>query len=148
MFDEPHSYLTGAMEPGAIERLIFLPGPTYARWVRDTVPVFLRDVVAERPEIRDEFVRRLDDHLSRVEERVSLAVLARLRDSQELLAPGLLEVHLIAEWGLEEGAYEVERYWPCILLLDTPAWIPELYEAGEIVPHEFTWDAVPWEDDR
>ncbi len=144
MFADPHAYSTGAVRPGAVELVIFLPPGVYAQWMREVgFPFHLRDLYDARPDQREMFERQQEDHLSKVQEHLALVVMARVIGTGELLPSADLEAYLRAEWGLDEVPYEVESLFPFVLLHDVPAEIRELHEAGDIHPHEFTWEPGP-----
>lgn len=144
MLDEPHAYPTGAARTGDVELVIFLPPGVYARWMREVgFPFHLRDLYEDHPDQHEEFERRQEDHLSKVQEHLALVALARVVGADSLLPSADLQAHLRAEWGLGEVPYEVEHLFPFVLLHDIPTRVRELYEAGGIHPHEFTWEPGP-----
>jgi hypothetical protein len=142
LISEPHACLTGAVRPGDVEVVVFLPPGFYARWMREVgFPRYLRYLYEAHPEHRNDFKKMQEDHLSRLEEHVALVIMARVVDSEDLLTSDSLEPYLHAEWGLAEIPYETERYFPVVLLRDVPAKIQELYQAGDIRPYEFPWES-------
>lgn len=144
MLSEPRAYPTRDTRPGSVETVIFLPPGVYVRWMREVgFPFHLRDLYEARPDKREEFERRQEDHLSKVQEHLTLVALARVADADELLRSADLEAYLLKEWGLDEVPYEVERLFPFVLLHGVPARLRELHEAGALRPHEFVWEPGP-----